>query len=286
MSRSRIVVAAACAVVGLAFANTANAALVVVDFNDLATGNLAGQTGGSGMSTNAWAGAANPQVVSGDLTAPASTHYAVPQSAGTAQSVQTTATNSAAGTGQDARTTASTLTGTVWFSFLANPNDAQARAGISFNTSGGSASGARMDFTSGGALFVSYGAGGNAGPNQTVGVTHLVVGEVIIDESGLNDHLRLWVDPDVQTLTESTTTGRVLDAATSDWVGSGITSVAVQSYTGSTTGAPGGTVDAVRVSNNATAQQDVTGFVPVPEPTTLGLAAIAASSLLVRRRRR
>jgi hypothetical protein len=283
MSRSKFLAAASCAILGCTLANTAGAALVVVDFNDLAQGNLAGQLGGTGMSSSAWAGATNPQVIAGDLTAPASTHYAVPQSAGTAQSLRTTSTTSAAGTGQDTRTTASTLGGTVWFSFLANPNDSNARAGISFNTSGPSASGARMDFTTGGALFVSYGAGGNAGTAQTVGVTHLVVGQIIVDESGAFDHLRLWVDPDVNTLTQDTTANRVFDAVSADWVGSGITSVAVQSYTGGTTA--GGTVDAVRVSNNPTAQADVTGVTPVPEPASLALATIAAGALLARRRR-
>jgi len=66
-------------------------------------------------------------------------------------------------------------------------------------------------------------------------------------------------------------------------VGAGITSVAVQSYGASTSG---GTVDAIRLSNDPDAQSAVTGFAPVPEPTTLGLVGIAASSLLARRRRR
>ena len=75
----------------------------------------------------------------------------------------------------------------------------------------------------------------------------------------------------------------VFEGTNADWVVAGITSVAVQSY-GSTS--PGGTVDAIRVSNNPTAQQDVTGAAPVPEPGRLALGTLAIGALLTRRRRR
>jgi hypothetical protein len=279
MSRSWIA-AASCAVVGCILANNAQAGQVVLDFNDLTAGNLSGQAGGTGM-TGSWAGTTNPQVVSGDLTAPASTHYALAQSAGTPQSIRTTVSSTSA-TGQDYRSTAATLGGTVWFSFLVNPNDSNSRAGISFNTSGSSASGARID-VNGSSLFVSYGAGSNLSSTQTTNANHLFVGEIVVDESGTSDHLRLWIDPDVQTLNESTTAGRILDGTGSDWVGSGITAVAVQSYGNSSSG---GTVDAIRVSNDPTAQIDVTGFgTPTPEPGSLALCALGAGTLLARRRR-
>jgi len=277
MFRSRIVAAAACAVVGLAVANTANAALVVVDFNDLAAGQLNGQAGGTGTS-GTWGASTNPQVVAGDLTAPAATHYALTQSAGTAQSIRTTA-NSTNADGQSTRTLPAALNGTVWFSFLVNPNDANSRAGISFNTSLSAASGARIDVVGTG-LFVSYGNVTLANA-QTTNANHLLVGQVVVDAAGNNDRLRLWLDPDVSTLTENT--ARVFEGTNADWVGAGITSVAVQSYGASTSG---GTVDAIRLSNDPDAQSAVTGFAPVPEPTTLGLVGIAASSLLARRRRR
>jgi hypothetical protein len=275
MSRSWIV-AASCAVVGSVLASNANAALVVVDFNDLAPGQLNGQAGGTGTS-NTWAASTKPQVVAGDLVAPAATHYALAQSAGAAQSVRTTA-NSTNNDGQSTRTLPAAINGTVWFSFLVNPNDDNSRAGMSFNTSLGNASGARMDAVGTG-LFVSY---GNVTMSNTLttNATHLLVGQVVVDAAGNNDRLRLWLDPDVNTLTEDTPT--VFEGTNADWVGAGITSVAVQSYGASTSG---GTVDAIRVSNNPTAQQDVTGVAPVPEPASLALCALGATALLGRRRR-
>jgi hypothetical protein len=277
MRTTRLAAAALAAIIGLNVTYSARATVVVADFNDNTLGQLAGQAGGTSL-TGTWAGATNPQVVAGNLVAPLSTNYAVPQSAGPAQSVQNTNTAATSGSGQDTRPTAATLAGTVWFSFLLNPIDANARAGISFNTSGASASGARMD-AAGAGFFISY--SNQTLPNVfTTGSTHLVVGEVIVNEGGgNNDHLRVWVDPDVSTLTESTTTNRVFDAATADWVASGITSIAVQSYgNGSSLG---GIVDAIRVSDGPNAAGDV----GVPEPTGLALLALGCVGLFSRRRK-
>jgi hypothetical protein len=281
MSRSWIV-AASCAAVGSLFAANANAAQVVIDFNDLATGQLVGQAGGTGTS-GTWADSTIPQVVAQNVTAPAATHYALTQP-GTAQSVRG-ASGSTNTDGQSTRALASTLNGTVWFSFLVNPNDSGARGGISFNATGKAAGGARMDAVGTG-FFLSNAAGSPATltntPSLTLNTGHLVVGELIVNQSATDDYLRLWIDPDVQTLTESTTAGRVFDGLNGDWVGNGITSLAVQSY--GATG--GGTVDAIRVSNDPTAQIDVTGFgTPTPEPGSLALAALGAGTLLARRRR-
>jgi hypothetical protein len=282
MSRSRVL-AASCAVVGCLLATNAQAGQILLDFNDLTTGTLNGQAGGTGV-TGSWSGDPNPQVISGNLTAPTATHYTLAQSAGTAQSIRTTASSTNLN-GQDVRAAANApLAGTVWFSFLVNPNDTNARAGISFNASGPAAGGARMDAVGSG-FFLSNAAGAGATTSPVtlaLNTAHLVVGEVIVNQSNTDDYLRLWIDPDVQTLTESTTTGRIFDGLNGDWVSNGITSVAVQSY-GST---GGGTVDAVRVSNTTTAQSDVTGFgTPTPEPGSLAFCALAAAPLLARRRR-
>jgi hypothetical protein len=280
MPINRLFAPACAAMLCLMWAPGVRASLIVADFNDNTLGQLAGQAGGAGLSGN-WAGATNPQVVTGDLSAPVATHYATPQSAGIAQSVQTTNTTSTSATGQDARGAAATLTGTVWFSFLVNPIDANARAGISFNISGPAASGARLD-TVGTGLFLSYGASQTVPNAFTTGSAHLVVGEVIINEGGganTNDHLRVWVDPDVTTLTESTTTGRVFDAATADWVANGITSLAVQSYGIGTT--QGGIVDAVRASDGPNAAGDV----GVPEPAGVGMLVLGCIAVFTRRRR-
>lgn len=271
------VCAAACAsLVGLAMAGSAGATLVVADFNDLNAGPLLGQAGGTGFS-GSWIASANPQVVAGDLTAPAATNYAITQSAGTAQSVRSTGTSDATN-GQSSRALSTPLAGTVWFSFLLNAPDATSRAGISFNSTGSGAGGARMD-ASGTSFFISYGAGVTQTNRFTLGQTALVVGQVVVDENGTNDRLRLWINPDVSTLNENTTTNRVFDASNANWVNSSITSVALQSYGSSTSG---GFVDAVRASDGPNAFFDATG---VPEPTGLASVLVGGLALVARRRR-
>lgn len=267
-------------VLGLGLARTGRATVVTFDFNDNTAGTLVGQAGGAGLS-GTWASSTLPQVVAGDLTAPAATHYAAAQASGTAQSLQTTASSTNAN-GQSSRSTAVTLTGTVWFSFLADATDANARVGMSFNASGSAASGARIDLV-GTSLFVSYGAGQTMTNVQSMAATHLYVGEVVVNEAGTgttNDHLRLWLDPDVNTLTESTTAGKVFDGSTANWVGDGITSVAVQTYGASSAG---GILDAVRASDGPTAFTDVTG-VATPEPACAGLIGVMGAFLGLRRR--
>jgi hypothetical protein len=282
MQKNSVATAALSVILGLSLSYSANAALVVADFNDNTPGQLAGQGGGTNLS-GTWAASTNPAVVAGDLVAPLSTHYATPQSAGTPQSVQNQNTAATNANGQSTRTVATPLQGTIWFSFLVNPIDANARAGISFNTSSAAAGGARMDAVGTG-FFIAYPLtpGVTLTNVFTTGTNHLVVGEVIMNEGGganTNDHLRLWVDPDVNTLTESTTTNRVFDAATADWLPSGITSIAVQSYgNGSSLG---GIVDAVRVSDGPNAAGDV----GVPEPTGLALLGLGCVALFTRRRK-
>jgi hypothetical protein len=267
----------ACAtVVGMVITGGARGDLVVADFNDLAPGQLFGQAGGTGLS-GTWGASTLPEAVGGDLTAPAATNYAVPQSAGTPQSIRTTA-NSNSGNGQASRPVAAPLSGTVWFSFLLNAPDANSRTGISFNSTGSGAGGARMD-ASGTSFFISYGLGVTQPNRFTLGQTALVVGQVVVDENGTNDRLRLWINPDVNTLTEETTTNRVFDASDMNWVNSSITSLALQSYGNNTSG---GIVDAVRLSDGPDAFFNVTG---VPEPTGLGLVLLGGVGLVARRRR-
>ena len=52
---------------------------MVADFNDLTTGNLQNQTGGSGLG-GSWGDTGTINVVNSDLTAPSATNYAISQS--------------------------------------------------------------------------------------------------------------------------------------------------------------------------------------------------------------
>ena len=134
MQMNRLATVALTAIIGLTATYSAKAAIVVADFNDNLPGQLAGQGGGTNLS-GTWAASTNPAVVPGDLIAPLSTNYATPQSVGVPQSVQNLNTAATNANGQTTRTVATPLSGTIWFSFLVNPIDANARAGISFNTS-------------------------------------------------------------------------------------------------------------------------------------------------------
>jgi hypothetical protein len=259
----------------------AYAGLVTADFNGNSLGQLQGQAGGSGFTGN-WAGATGPAVVSGDLVAPAATNYAVAQSAGSPQAVQAanTVTSSA---GQVSRAPSPNLTGTVWFSFLVNPASTAARGGIGFNSTATTSSDPRI-LAVGTTLYVGYGSGSTTpvGPIQvnnqfTIGQTALVVGRIILDVSGTNDRISVWVNPDVNNLLSATP---VVDSSTLNVFGSALSTITVSSYTG-TSGQAAGIVDAVRVSDTASAQVDVTG---VPEPTAAA-AALAAGGLALARRR-
>jgi hypothetical protein len=286
MFRTGRTVAAAAGILLIPFASAARATLVRADFNDNTAGQLQGQGGGSGFAASStWAGATGPAVVAGDLTAPASTHYALAQTAGTAQSLQAASTVTASA-GQDNRAPAATLAGTVWFSFLVDPASSNARGGIGFNTTGATSADPRV-LSVGTTLYVGYGGATTTPPgpitvsNQfTVGQTSLVVGRIIINDNGSNDRISVWVNPDVTALASASPPTPAVDTATLDQFGTGLSQVTVSSYTG-TSGTASGIVDAVRLSDSPTAQTDVTG---VPEPAAAGAFALSALGLLPRRR--
>lgn len=251
----------------LALALPAHAGTAVADFNDLTSGDLSGQTGGSGFGAAPWINnsATTPvkflDVIAGDLTAPPATHYAVPQS-GTAHSVQ----NTDGTTSMETRTLSPALTGdTVWFSFLLKQPSASAgsnagsRGGICFNQPTTSA-------VPNNPRVMALGSQLNAwltGSSQialnsifTADTTALVVGRILVNDSG-NDTLSLWVNPDVNAI------GAPLASySTADFIGTtGITTVSVQSYGGGN----GGAVDGLRISDAADAYNQVTGST-IPDP--------------------
>ena len=191
------------AFVAVGVSGVTRAANIDLTFNDLNTGALAGQGGGTGASGN-WVnpGSAVSQVITGDLTAPAGTNFSVNQG-GNPRSVQSTS-GSNSGNLADYRTLATSLTGTTWFSFLINPVDANARVGIGLNATGnmGGAAGYRI-LAVGTSLFTNN-SGTISGTFFTLGTGNLVVGQ--ITSAGGNEELKLWVNPNVATFQASTPT--------------------------------------------------------------------------------
>ena len=244
---------------------------------------LAGQGGGTGASGN-WTdpGSAASQVITGDLTAPGSTHFSVNQG-GNPRSVQSTS-GSAGSNNADYRTLATPLTGTTWFSFLVNPVDANSRIGIGINGAGsmGGAAGEQRILAVGAGLFTTAANATASGPYFTTGSGNLVVGQ--ITSSGGNEQLKIWVNPDVSTFLASTPTPTYDSGVRT---GNGITStgsisnLTPISYTSG--GTTNGIVDNIVFSNDADAEsQALSGT--VPEPSGLALLALLALPLGLRRR--
>jgi len=274
----------------LAITTSAPAALVIADFNDNTAGQLShatpgsGQAGGTGFdpaANNTWGNTGTIDAISGDLSAPVSTNYNLTQGAGGALSAQGDFT---AGR-QATRALDFTLSGDVWFSFLLNQPTTNSRGGITFNQNGFSPAEPRIVAT-GADLRISLATiqppGGGANGVFTFGRTALVLGRLSIDLAG-DEVLDVWVDPNVSggigglgapstSLTQQSTS---LDA--------GITRLGIQSYSSDN---QGGIVDAIRLSDDPSADQafaDVTGVL-VPEPSAALLLLLGAFSVIRRRR--
>ena len=165
------------------------------------------------------------------------------------------------------------MTGEIWFSVLVNVPDGTTYAGLTFNSRGEThdpiATDARILMTP---HHIEVGLKGGAATQgngtYTAGKTHLLLGKMKV-VSG-NDTLSIWVDPDLTTvhspdaLPAASFTSTTVDFADS------ITQLGVAGRSGAN--ASNVLIDAIRLSNQATAFSDVTGVRTDPE------GAVAQSS--------
>jgi hypothetical protein len=161
---------------------------------------------------------------------------------------------------QDLRDLATAMTGEIWFSVLVNVPDGASYAGLTFNSRGDTydpvATDARI-LMSPNQFQVGF-KGNKPIPGKgtfAAGKTHLLLGQMKV-VSG-NDTLSVWVDPDLtgvrspDELPAASFTSTTVDFADS------ITKLGVAGRSGSNTSNV--LIDAIRLSNHATAFSDVTG---------------------------
>lgn len=245
------------------------AGFAAADFNDLTAGTLMNQSGGSGFVATPWCLGDRPKVISGNLTSPL---YTLSQT-GTALSVQTTNAAATSVAAQAGRVLAVPLSGTIWFSFLAQLTDGDDRVALSINPSSydGSAGGLDGDF-----IFVGTGTGGDfrvrRGPALTSvtvasnlvqnGTTvNLVVGKITVNDpqtaGGTNDTVQVWLNPNLIGVSgPSQMPAPSFSNSAMDWISGGaVASIGVISYGAS----DGGILDNIRISSGFYAFCDVTG---------------------------
>lgn len=272
-------------------AGSAQAVVLIANFNDTSTGGVNSKAGGTGFTGN-WYGSASSNIVTGDVT---SSLYNIPQG-GTSLSLRN---GNNAEIRQNFRTVTTSPTGEVWFSFLTRTQTSATggteSAGISLNPSStGTPFNNRGTFyiqMTGNNLVYALGGAENTVPitptvaNTAYDKTTLIVVRMIISPSGGADTISLWVDPDLiannnifaYTPVYSNSTINALDT---------ISVLGAISYQNANPGLGGGILDNIRFSdgngNAAQAFFDVTG---VPEPTSLALAALGVGGFLFRRRK-
>lgn len=237
-------------------------AQVIADFNDISSGTLLNQAGGTGFTGNWNAGTGVVQAVSGDLFGPSGTAYGIFQT-GNARSVQSV---HASASRRQARTidpaALPSTTDPVWFSFLVSNTTAGQAAGIDFNNAGTSTALAvdQRILLSGTNLFVggTTGATVDVSSKYSLGQTGLIVGKLSTGGIGDPEALDLWFNPNLAG-GQSGLLATTPDFTQSDlmWNIDAITILGLQSVIDP--GFNGGIIDNVRLSNSITAFVDVVG---------------------------
>ena len=198
----------------------------------------------------------------GNLTAPASTNFAITQS-GSGHVLQGTA-----GAGrQNERDVSQPLTGEIWFSFLLNQPSSSSVGGVTWDRTGFSptdpqvtALGQDLRLGIPGIGFVTD----SSTSDLTLGADALILGRMMLDFDGTNDMVEVWLNPDVSA--GPTGLGApLLSNATqlSNWDSNGITQIGTPSY-GDTGGS--GILDLISFSDDVNAFEDVTGVSLGVEP--------------------
>jgi hypothetical protein len=250
---------------------------IIADFNDLNLGSLRASEGqlagtGTGFTGTHWDGNTGVVgIVSGDLSAPVSTQYQASQS-GTPQAFRDL-------TGQYVRTqTRSTATinttGTIWLSFLVQNTDATDRAGMNFVNSNvvSPAPTLRTIALLGSTLEVTNNTGvlSSFPVTAPLGQTTLVLGR-IRSQAGTTagfDAIDLWINPDLSNGLTSMGTPSVQIANIDFWgTATSTPRIGILSYEGAdnvNNSTIGGTLDAVRVSDEGDGFFHATGREPDP----------------------
>jgi hypothetical protein len=173
-------------------------AQVVVTFNANTEGPLVGQDGtpAEGL-TGTWEGSVKPVVTMDDLSSP----YAIAQT-GIAQKLVGTGNDNGDSRANAAFSTS--ISGTVYFSFLANTSDSAGRVCLNWNTGATdptttiAAVGFGVVFKDGDLTY--YRRGGHpvdSVPSSNWGEVQFIVGRIDFDDSGENDRVQIWLNPDL-----------------------------------------------------------------------------------------
>ncbi len=263
-----------------------------VDFNNVSAATLKGQGSGIGFEPGSdWSsGSSAIKVADDDLAAPAYTNYGLSQSTGSGlvprhvyAQVSTTQPFDDASSRQNGRNLESTISsGTVWISFLAAaPTGTDTSwAGVGLDPSAsfsGFSNSPLIGVDSTGSLFYSS-DGFNLDPGTFIsgvassdGSANLVLASFDLDAGTLS----VWVNPDVDNRGVADLTSSELGTIAS----TGISRIGVG-------GVNSGEIDAVYLSNDVDAYQQVTGS-SIPEPATwAAMAGVLALAIAAMRRRR
>jgi hypothetical protein len=191
---------------------------------------------------------------------------------------------------QNFRNLSTTLTGEVWFSFLARTTQATSTAGLSFNPATASPynnPGTAFVEIVGTSLIYRFGDAVNQTLTGQVALntTSLLVGQMILNGSGGEDLIKLWLNPDLSSGAGIFDYTPVFSSTALHYADSVSLLGAIMHNSGGS-GTNGGQLDAIRLSDGngvqATAIADVTG---VPEPSAAVLLGFGAALLGASRRR-